>query len=216
MMKILRLLVGATLGALALAAPAGAHVTLDPPQVAADSFARFAIRVPNESPSAPTIKVRVQLPAGLTAVAFQSKPGWTRSVTTAKLNRPVQVEGETVAERIASVTWKGGSIRPGEFDEFGFIAHVPDTPGKQLVFPTLQTSRGGEVVRWIGSPSADEPAPRVELTAAAGNATSATQTATVIRDTDNSRRANVALALAIAGLAAGLIALAAALLRRPG
>lgn len=219
-MKILRSVAVATGGALALASPAAAHVTVNPREAPADSFARFAIRVPNEEPTAATIELTVKLPDGLTAVGFQPKPGWTRSVTMAKLAKPVQVEGETVTERIASVTWKGGSIGPGEFDEFGLSAHVPDTPGKQLVFPALQTYQGGEVVRWIGGPDADEPAPRVEVTAAESEGAAPTTQTTAAASADDEgsddSRANIALALAIAGLAAGLIALAVALFRRPG
>jgi uncharacterized protein YcnI len=217
-MTIVRSLVLATGGALALASPAVAHVTVNPREAPADSFTRFAIRVPNESKTA-TIEVTVKLPEALTAVGFQPKPGWTRSVTIAKLAKPVQVEGESVTERIATVTWKGGSLRPGEFDEFGLSAHVPNTPGRQLVFPTLQKYAGGEVVRWIGSPDGDEPAPRVVLTGTQSEAAAPTTQATAAGsedEGDGEGRANLALALAIAGLAAGLIALAVALFRSPG
>lgn len=216
-MTIFRLLVLATGGALALASPAAAHVTIDPREAAADSFTRFAIRIPNESKTA-TIEVALKLPEGLTAVGFQPKPGWTRSVTMAKLAKPVQVEGESVTERIATVTWTGGSIRPGEFDEFGLSAHVPNIPGRQLVFPTLQKYAGGEVVRWIGPPDGDEPAPRVRLAATQSEAAAPPTQTTAAGSEDESdgdNRANLALALAIAGLAAGLIALAVALFRSP-
>jgi uncharacterized protein YcnI len=217
-MKVLRSFALVAGGALALASPAAAHITVNPREAPADSFSRFAIRVPNERPTAATIALTVKLPEGLTAIGFQPKPGWTRSVTMAKLATPVQVEGETVTERIATVTWKGGSIGPGEFDEFGLSAHVPDTAGKQLAFPALQTYQGGEVVRWIGGPDADEPAPRVDVTAAASeDVAPTTRPAAASADdggTDDSR-ANIALALAVAGLAAGLIALGVAIFRRP-
>jgi hypothetical protein len=137
----------------------------------------------------------------------------------AKLAKPITVEGETVTDRVATVTWSGGSIAPGEFDEFGISAHVPNTPGRVLVFPALQTYAGGEVVRWIGSPDADEPAPRVQLTAAAGESnTSPTTTMAAAQDEgdDDGDRSNLALGIAIAGLAAGLVALGVAIFRRPG
>jgi uncharacterized protein len=136
----------------------------------------------------------------------------------AKLAKPITVEGETVTDRVATVTWSGGSIAPGEFDEFGISAHVPNTPGRVLVFPALQTYTGGEVVRWIGAPDADEPAPRVQLTAAAGESnTSPTTTTAAAQDEsdDDSDRSNLALGIAIAGLAAGLVALGVAIFRRP-
>lgn len=216
-MKILRPLALATGGALAVAAPAAAHVTLDPREAPADSFVRFAIRVPNESPDAATIKLTVRLPLGLTSVAFQPKPGWTRRVVTQKLAKPIQVFGETVTERVATVTWSGGSIGPGEFDEFGVSAHVPNTPGRELRFPAVQTYAGGEVARWIGGSGADEPAPSLVLMdAAGGDAQSSTQTASASATDetgDEDDRAGPALVVGIAGLAVALIALGVALFR---
>ena len=88
-----------------------------------------------------------------------------------------------------------------------------------LVFPALQTYTGGEVVRWIGSPDADEPAPRIQLTAAAGESnTSPTTTTAAAQDEgdDDSDRSNLALGIAIAVLAAALVALGVAIFRRPG
>ena len=119
---------------------ASAHVTVNPNEVPAGSFSRFAVRVPTERPNADTTKVVLQLPEGLAFVSFQPKPGWTRTVTMVKLAKPVtNDEGETVTERIGTVTWEGGKIAPGEFDEFGLSAKVPDTAGQTLVFPAVQT-----------------------------------------------------------------------------
>ena len=156
--------------ALALAPAAAAHVTVDPTAVEAGSFARFAIRVPNERPRAGTVKVALKLPASLTFVSFQPKPGWKRTVKIVKLAKPIKVFGQTIRERVDTVTWTaaGARIGPGEFDEFGMSAHVPNRPGLVLVFPSVQTYSSGEVVRWIGPPRSDEPAPRVTLSRARG------------------------------------------------
>jgi uncharacterized protein YcnI len=195
-------------GALALAPAASAHVTVNPTEVPADSFSRFAVRVPNERPNADTTKITVRLPQGLFFVSFQPKPGWKRSVTTEKLDPPAEVFGEQVTERIATVTWEGGKIAPGEFDEFGVSARMPDAAGETLAFPALQTYSSGEIVRWIGPPDADEPAARVTL--------GPNETGAVAGGGDeDSGSDGLALGLAIAGLAAGLAALAVSLLRRP-
>jgi periplasmic copper chaperone A len=198
--------------ALVLAPAAAAHVTVDPDAVPADSFARFDIRVPNERENASTTKLVVKLPKGLVEVGFQPKPGWKRSVTMEKLAEPVTVEGETVTEQVGTVTWQGGNIAPGEFDEFGISAKVPDEAGTKLTFPAVQTYSNGEVVRWIGAPDADEPAPQVTLEAAAPTAET-TAAETTSDESDNSR-ANLALGFGIAGLAVGLVALAVVFLRR--
>jgi hypothetical protein len=83
------------------------------------------------------------------------------------------------------------------------------------VFPANQTYSNGEVVRWIGPPDADEPASRVTLTAAEGEEPAAAGAAPATTESDDSTKENVALGFGIAGLVAGLGALAVALLRRP-
>lgn len=206
-------------GALILAPAAAAHVTVNPPEAAADSFARFAIRVPSEQPDAATTKVTIRLPEGLFFVSFQPKPGWNRSVTMQKLTPPATVFGEKVTDRVATVTWEGGQIAPGEFDEFGMSAKVPNAPGQTLAFPAVQTYSSGEVVRWIGPPDSDEPAPRVTLGPAdadGGSTQSAAAPAAAAEESDGGeRRATLALVLGILGLVAGLAGLGVALARRP-
>ena len=99
-------------------------------------------------------------------------------------------------------------------------AHVPNTPGTELVFPAIQTYSNGEVVRWIGAADADEPAPRVTLEAAqaehgAPTATTApTETEESGEDDESEDRANLALGLGAAGLIAGLAALGMGFCRR--
>lgn len=205
----------AALVALVLVPAASAHVTVNPNEVPAGSFSRFAVRVPTERPNADTTKVVLQLPEDLAFVSFQPKPGWTRTVTMVKLAKPVtNDEGETVTERIGTVTWEGGKIAPGEFDEFGLSAKVPDTAGQTLVFPAVQTYSNGEVVRWIGAADADTPAPRVALTAASQETAGPTTTTTpASSDDDDGGRDTFTFIVAIAALA--LAAVALVLNRRP-
>jgi uncharacterized protein len=167
-MRLGNVLVAAAATAVVLAPAAASHVTLNPATVKAGSFDKLDIRVPTERERASTTRVSVQLPPGLSFVAFKPKPGWRRTVTTARVNPPLIVFGNRITSRIATVTWTSTSaasrIGPGEFDEFEMTARVPETRGRTLVFPATQTYSNGEVVRWIGGPDADEPAPRVRLT----------------------------------------------------
>ena len=141
-------------------------------------------------------------------MSFQPKAGWTRTVTMKKLAKPVTSDDGTVTERVATVTWSGGKIAPGEFDEFGFSASVPDTAGTVLVFPAVQTYSDGKVVHWVGDASADEPAPRVTLTAAeSGDHTTAAASSSDSSSDDSESRANLGIALGALALAAGLVAL---------
>jgi uncharacterized protein len=81
-----------------------------------------------------------------------------------------------------------------------------------LTFKALQTYSNGEVVRWIGPPDSEEPAPQVELTAAEEEASApaeqqAPAAAAGEEDDDGNGLAIVALVVGAAGLAAGLAAL---------
>jgi periplasmic copper chaperone A len=217
-----RLFVCCLMAALVLPVTAAAHVTLDPGEWEAGGFARFSIRVPNEQPDADTTEISVQFPESVISASFQPVPGWERTVEMVALEEPIEEEGEEpITERIATVTWTGGTIRPGEFQEFGVSFQVPETVGADLVFPAVQTYSNGETVRWIGPPDADTPAPMVTVLAPAEEGEAGGQPPTeeeaaptpAASDDDGDGLAMVALILAIAGLAAGLAALGAVFLR---
>jgi uncharacterized protein YcnI len=201
----------------ATAGVARAHVTVHPNVLPAGAFTTLVIRVPSERTDANTVKVDVQLPPGFFFVSTEKVPGWTARLVQRKLTKPVKVGDDTADTEISEVIWTGGSILPGQYVDFPLSVAIPDTPGATLTFKALQTYSDGQVVRWIGAPTTDEPAPQVLVAAPdaavqdvpAGIASS-TNTG---GDTDNGR-ANLALGLGIAGLAVGLVALGVALVRR--
>jgi uncharacterized protein YcnI len=211
-------------GALALTPAAGAHVTLNPGEWEAGGFARFTVRVPNERDNAQTTKVTVQFPESVISARFQPHPTCRRTTTMARLAEPIEEEGEEpITQRIASVTWTCPGIAPDEFEEFGVSFQVPETPGEELLFPSLQTYSSGEVVRWIApDPEADTPAPRIavlppeeeEGAEPAAAETQAPASPAATEDEGARSRANLAVGLGIAGLVAGLVALGLALFRR--
>jgi periplasmic copper chaperone A len=207
-------ILGAALVAvLALAPTAFAHVTLQPEEAPAGGFTRLDVRVPNERDNADTTKVDVQFPPGFLSVSTEPVPGWDAKVTMRQLDKPVEQFGEQVTEEVGRITFTGGPIGPGEFQDFGLSLAVPDKPGTAVTFKAIQTYSNGEVVRWIGPPDSDEPAPQVKLTAAAaeGGAAepAAAQPAADGGDDDggSDTLAIIALIVGIAGLAAGLAAL---------
>lgn len=143
------------------AGTAAAHVTVQPNEAITGSFSRFVVRVPNEEDKAATTKVEVELPP-MAFVSFQPKEGWKREVEMVTLDEPLVVFGNEITEVVGTVTWSGGSIAPGEFDEFGFSAAMPEEE-TTLEFPALQTYDSGKVVEWVGAPDAGEPAARVAV-----------------------------------------------------
>jgi uncharacterized protein YcnI len=154
--------------ALAVPAAAEAHVTLQPNSAAAGAFTVENVRVPNERDNASTVKVDLQLPHGFVFASYEPKPGWTVKVTTAKLAKPIQTDDGPIDEEVRRITFTGhgpnGKIAPGQFMDFPLSVQIPGKPGDKLTFKALQTYSNGEVVRWIGAPDSDTPAPIVTVT----------------------------------------------------
>jgi periplasmic copper chaperone A len=155
------------LGVLAAPGAAQAHVTLQPAEAPAGEFTRLDIRAPNERDDASTEKVDVKLPDGFLFVSTEPVAGWSTRMTRERLRKPQKALGETVREQVTRVTLTArqdsAKIGPGEFRDFGLSVLIPDRPGRTLTFKALQTYDSGEVVRWIGPPDAEEPAPRVRI-----------------------------------------------------
>ena len=160
--------------ALALLAPAAAqaHVSIHPNEVPVGSFATLDIRVPNEMEKADTVKVSVQVPPGFLDVSPEYMPGWSVEVKTTKLAKPVQTDDGEVTEQVKEITWTGdgkqGKIPPEQFLSFPISTEIPGKAGEELSFKTLQYYDNGEVVRWIGPPASEEPAPQIDVTAEGG------------------------------------------------
>jgi uncharacterized protein YcnI len=223
-------IIAGVLAALVVAPVAAAHVTLNPREWEAGGFAKFDVRVPNEREEGDTTRVVMQFPPEVIDASFQPAPGWRYSVKMAPLDEPIDDEGEQITERIDTVTWSGGRIRPGEFQEFGVSFQVPEDaePGSALAFPSVQTySNPNETVRWIGEEESDTPAPTVtvleappEEGAAAEEPTPAPTEAAAATTEESSDEGGsdtlsiIALIVGIAGLAAGVAALVASGRRR--
>ena len=159
----------ATLAA-ALAAPVCAHVTLDPPQAAADSYFKMNVRVPHGCEGTATLRVRIQIPAGVLGVKPQPKPGWQLETVKTKLYPPIKdSHGRETTEAVSEVIWSGGKLLDEHYEEFGLHMKLPDKPDVILYFPTVQECEKG-VHRWIEIPEAGKkwgdyksPAPMLKL-----------------------------------------------------
>ncbi|MFF5112241.1 YcnI family protein [Streptosporangium sp. NPDC000509] len=164
---------GVTALTLGLALPALAHVTINPGSAQQGGFTKVAFRVPNERDDASTTKLEVTFPTDhpLAFVSVKPVPGWEVKVVEGKLPKPVTTEYGELTEAVTKVTWSGGKIDPGQFQEFEVSMGALPTDTDQLVFPTTQTYSGGEVVKWADEPKADgsepeRPAPTLKLTPA--------------------------------------------------
>lgn len=222
-----------TAGVLAAAGAAFAHVTVHP-----ESYAKGAtdglltFRVPNEEDTASTTKVQVFLPTDhpVLGVLVTPQEGWTAQVTTTKLKTPVKTDDGTITEAVSEITWTGGRIRHGQYQDFDVaFGQLPDDTD-QLSFKTLQTYSDGNVARWIeaaqkGAEEPENPAPVLTLTAqsaetgsdeatgsSSGSDTTASSDSTPAAAAKSSASSSdsTARGLGIAGLVVGVLGLAAA------
>jgi uncharacterized protein YcnI len=222
---VVALLVSVAAGAFAPAV-AGAHIQVIPSIVAPNDPVKFTVVVPGEQEDS-TTSVDLKMPTGLLPFSYEETPGWTRKLVLASNGA------------VDRVVWTGKLPKDG-FVEFSFLAGTPEKPG-ELVFKALQTYADNSVVRWIGEPKSDHPAPVVEVQkdaprqnaggesgsdgggdaqpAAAASATAtpttaAVETAAVV--SSGSDRDPLAIALGGGGLLLGLIALGVSLSGRRG
>jgi uncharacterized protein YcnI len=202
----------------ALAAPAAAHVTARADNPTPGGFTKITFRVPNEETAADTTQLQVQLPTDhpIASVSVKPKDGWTYQVTTTPLNPPVQTDDGEVTEAVSQITWTGGAIKPGEFDEFEISGGPLPTGVDTLTFKALQTYSDGTVVRWIdeataGGAEPEHPAPSISLVAsdaAADDHGAAATTGDDDSDSDTGKTLGiVGIILGALGLIAGVAAL---------
>jgi uncharacterized protein YcnI len=212
---------------LLFAGPALAHITVSPDSVPAGSTTVLIFHVPNEESKADTVKVDVQIPTDHPIAQFlvQPVPGWTFTVKTVTLKKPLVTDDGSFSQAVSEVIWTGGKILPGQFQSFTISADPMPTGESQVVFKAIQTYSNGDVVRWIdlpqpGQPDPAHPAPVVTLTTSKAPATTAHTNAAPAAAASGSGTDGLSRVLGIAGLVVGLLALLLALMvtrqnRRP-
>lgn len=119
------------------AGPAVGHVDVLPTQVVAGEAQRFTVRVPSER-DIDTVRVRVLVPDEILVYSVKPAAGWAVRIE----QRPDQ--------RTGSVTFSGGAIGPGQFQEFEVLG-TPQEAGT-AVWRSEQIYADGVVKRWTGPP----------------------------------------------------------------
>ena len=173
--RIAVLVLAAFAALLALAGPAGAHVTVSAPGAARGSSDQLiTFRVPVEKNIA-TTGLTVVIPTGTPIASVEVDPmaGWTHTERTSKLTTPIKTDDGDITSAVTEISWtaaKGAGLKPGEFGSFTILAgQLPDA--KSISFKAVQTYADGSVVRWIetaapgSSVQPEHPAPVLTLTA---------------------------------------------------
>jgi uncharacterized protein YcnI len=115
--------------ALVLAAPAGAHLSINPDTVRTGALVDLTFSAPNAGYPSGVDHVSVGIPAGFELDDGEAVAGWTQSRT----NR--------------SVTWAGGNIPLHEFARFTIRATAPAQPGTAF-FDVLVGDRAGTSITY--------------------------------------------------------------------
>lgn len=174
-MQSMRRALAALAFALAGAAAASAHVTLEKSEAKVGAGYKAVFKVPHGCEGAATTEVKIDIPEGVIAVKPMPKPGWTIELARKPYAQSYAFyHGAKLSEGVREVVWRGGPLPNDYFDEFvlsTFIARElkPDT---SLVFPVTQTCEKGELA-WKEVPAPgqnphdlDFPAPQLKLVAA--------------------------------------------------
>jgi periplasmic copper chaperone A len=213
------------------AGSAAAHVSVTGEGAVQGGFAVITFGVPTESETASTVGLKVQMPANqpLAVAAVQPKPGWTHTVTTTKLAKPIQTDDGPVSEAPSVIEWKasaGAGIKPGEFDQFQ-VSAGPLPKADSMTFKVIQVYGDGKQVAWVeestGGAEPEHPAPVLTLAAAgseagpapsAGPTVSASPAAAPASNAASKSSVTGAYLLGGLGLLAGLAGLALGLTTR--
>lgn len=229
---LVALTVSLSAAGLLAASAAFAHVTVSSPDAVQGGYSVLTFRVPTESDTASTTEFKLQLPTDqpLASVSVLPTPGWSFTVSKAKLASPITTDDGPVTEAISVIDWKadtaGTAVKPGEFQQF-LLSVGPLPKADSMTFKAIQSYSDRSVVSWIeqaapGSTAEPEhPAPTLKLAAPSGSSTgpaqSTTSTATATSPssggTSSDATATTALVLGIVGILLGGLALALVLLR---
>ena len=201
---------------LAIPVAAQAHVKISPDTAQAGSYATIDFRVPTEKATASTVKVEVDLPTDhpFTSASYQPVPGWSTTITTSKLAKPVKTADGTITQAPTKIVWtasKGAEIKPGQFQQFPVsLGVVPDVPS--VSFDAIQTYSDGSVVKWdeptkSGQAEPEHPAPVLTIDAAASAAPSDAPSVAVAPQSTTSNDSNAGVWFGVGGLAVAVVAL---------
>jgi uncharacterized protein YcnI len=115
--------------ALVLAAPAAAHLSIDPATVVKGQLVDLVFSVPNEADAVGVDHVTLGIPQAFQLDDAEAKPGWTQSRT-----------GQ-------AITWSGGLIPKGTFARFAIRGTAPATV-ETVLFNVLVGDRTGKSITY--------------------------------------------------------------------
>jgi uncharacterized protein YcnI len=148
-----------------------AHIVLEQKSATAGSYHKATFMVGHGCDGSPTIGIDIEMPEPMAVVKPMPKTGWQLSTQTAQLATPMSLHGRPITETVNRVTWRGGPLPDGHYDEFVLLLQLPKRSGP-LYFKVAQLCEMGRS-DWVEVPVAGKsgrlkmPAPVLELQPAA-------------------------------------------------
>lgn len=143
-----------SIGAIAVAAPASAHIDPDPSEAQAGDTVTVGFTVEHGCDGSSTVEIEMRIPTGVDDAIPEPLDGWNESIE----------EGD---DGSVVVAFTGGPLDAETPGTFQVTMTLPPTPDTTIYFPFVQHCEVGEI-RWIGIPDQpgeelDEPAPAMDL-----------------------------------------------------
>jgi periplasmic copper chaperone A len=122
-----------SLAALAWAAPAAAHITLEHQAAHAGSYYKANFKVGHGCGESPIRQIVVNIPGGVRGAKPMRKPGWDLLIERAALAKPYSDHGRMVTEDVVRISWSAKTaadhLPNTHYDEFALHAKLPEQAG---------------------------------------------------------------------------------------
>lgn len=169
----LRNIIGAGLvpSLLLAALSAHAHIVLEQKSATAGSYYKASFMVGHGCDGSSTTGIAIEMPEPMAVVKPMPKPGWQLTSQTAPLAVPMSLHGQPLTETVNRVSWRGGHLPDGHYDEFVLLLQLPLRAGP-LYFKVEQICETGRS-DWVEIPAAGQagrlqwPAPVLDVQPAA-------------------------------------------------
>ncbi|HVW43966.1 MAG TPA: DUF1775 domain-containing protein [Amycolatopsis sp.] len=152
-LRVVLALVLAAIWLSALSSPAAAQVSIVPDQITGGGTQTFAFRMANERHDTTATRLELTFPQDPAVAFVRVEPvrGWTETVHSRPLNPPVKAGDKMISEVAATLVLEGGSVPPGQFEQF-LVTMGPLPPNGAIVFEATETFANGAVSHWAATP----------------------------------------------------------------
>lgn len=141
-----------------------AHVVLENQTAEVSAYYKAVLKVSHGCEGSSIKKIIVEIPDGFQGAKPMVKPGWNITIKRDKLEKPYTSHGKTFDQDTKEITWDGGLLPNGYYDEFVVVGKLPDMSGK-IYWKVKQECEKGEI-NWSQIPAAGQSIKSLEFPAA--------------------------------------------------